>query len=525
MSLRTRTLLTIGLVTAALTAILGLLFSQTLLRAFAEAEVRDTERDVHHARMFLTDELRAMDVLNHDWASWDDTYAFIEDANPAYIRANLTDATFQNTHLNLMLFVHTSGRVVWAGAYDLEANREAPVPQGVYDALGLLARPPEEGTRGLLLLPEGVLLVTARPILTSEDQGPARGAVVFGRYLNSDLLARMSAHLDLSVTAHRADRPQDWPDDLRAAYPSLSPEAPVLARPLDDARIAGYGLMTDLYGRPALILRTEGPRDIVARGRMALQYLVVTTAALGLLVTLAAVLLLDRSVLARLAALRADVRAVGARGEPRRRVAVRGQDELADLARAFNETLDALEAARREREEQEAQLRRLAENSPDVIYRLGFSPFRPLYISPAVTRLIGYPPEEFYQNWRLLYQLVHPEDAPSLRAALRGGHLPRAAPGPALGQPQRAGGLGGAPPLRGLRRGGPRRRRGGHRPRHHCPEAGRGGTGPPQRRPAGHPQHQPVHRTGAGPGAPSPAGLRGTGPDAGIHRGLVRGNR
>jgi len=419
MSLRTRTLLTIGLVTAALTAILGLLFSQTLLRAFAEAEVRDTERDVHHARMFLTDELRAMDVLNHDWASWDDTYAFIEDANPAYIRANLTDATFQNTHLNLMLFVHTSGRVVWARAYDLEASREVPVPQGVYDALGLLARPPEEGQRGLLLLPEGVLLVTARPILTFEDQGPARGAVVFGRYLNSDIQARISAHLDLSVTAHRADRPQDWPDDLRAAYPFLSPEAPVLARPLDDARIAGYGLMTDLYGRPALILRTEGPRDIVARGRMALQYLVVTTAALGLLVTLAAVLLLDRSVLARLAALRADVRAVGAEGELRRRVAVRGRDELADLARAFNETLDALEAARREREEQEAQLRRLAENSPDVIYRLILSPFRPLYVSPAVTSLLGYPPEEFYKDRDLPYRLIHPDDHALLQAALR----------------------------------------------------------------------------------------------------------
>ncbi len=420
MSLRIRTLLTIGLTTVLLAAILGLIFSQTLLRAFADAEVRDTERDVRHAQTFLEDELRAMDILNHDWASWDDTYAFIEDANPAYIRSNLTDATFQNTHLNLMLFVHTSGRVVWAGAYDLEANREAPVPQGVYDALGLLARPPEEGTRGLLLLPEGVLLLTARPILTSEDQGPARGAVVFGRYLNSDLLARISAHLDLSVTAHRADRPEEWPDDLRAVYPSLSPEAPVRARPLDDARIAGYGLVTDLYGRPALILRTEGPREIVARGRLALQYLVITTAALGLLVTLAAVLQIDRSVLARLAALRADVRAVGAEGEPRRRVRVRGRDELADLARAFNETLDALETARREREEQEAQLRRLAENSPDVIYRLGFSPFRPLYISPALTRLLGYPPEEFYQNWRLLYQLVHPEDAPSLRAALRG---------------------------------------------------------------------------------------------------------
>ena len=419
MSLRTRTLLTIGLVTVALTALLGLIFSQTLLRAFAEAEVRDTEQDVHHARTFLADELRAMDVLNHDWASWDDTYAFIEDANPAYIRSNLTDETFQNTHLNLILFVHTSGRVVWARAYDLEASREVPVPQGVYDALGLLARPTEEGQRGLLLLPEGVLLVTARPILTSEDQGPARGAVVFGRYLNSDIQARISAHLDLSVTAHRADRPQDWPDDLRAVYPSLSPEASVLARPLDDARIAGYGLVTDLYGRPALILRTEGPREIVARGRLALQYLIITTAALGLLVMLAAVLQIDRSVLARLAALRADVRAVGAEGEPRRRVAVPGRDELADLARAFNETLDALEAARREREEQEAQLRRLAENSPDVIYRLILSPFRPLYVSPAVTSLLGYPPEEFYKDRDLPYRLIHPDDHALLQAALR----------------------------------------------------------------------------------------------------------
>ncbi|MFN3763825.1 MAG: CHASE4 domain-containing protein, partial [Anaerolineae bacterium] len=297
MSLRTRTLLTIGLTAISLVAVLSLLFSRTLLRAFAEAELRDTERDAHHARAFLEDELRAMDVLNHDWASWDDTYAFIEDANPAYIRSNITDETFLNAHLNLMLFVHASGRVVLARAYDLEAEQEVPVPQEVDDALPVLARATEGGLRGLLLLPEGVLLVTARPILTSEDEGPARGVLAFGRYLNADLLDRMSQHLDLSVTAYRADRPEEWPEDLRVIYPQLSPEAPILARALDGARIAGYGLMTDLYGRPALVLRTEGPRNIYQRGLLALRYLIGTTTALGLLVALAAALLLERDVL------------------------------------------------------------------------------------------------------------------------------------------------------------------------------------------------------------------------------------
>ncbi len=343
MSLRIRTLLTISLTAISLVAVLSLLFSRTLLRAFSEAELRDTERDVHHARTFLEDELQAMDVLNRDWAFWDDTYAFIEDVNPAYIRANVVDETFLNTHLNLMLFVHASGRVVLARAYDLEAEQEAPVPQTVYGALPVLTGATEEGLRGLLLLPEGILLVTARPILTSEGRGPARGVLVFGRYLNAGLLDRMSEHLDLSVTAYRADRPEEWPEDLRAVYPQLSPQTPIRAQPLDGARVAGYGLVTDLYGRPALILRTEGPREIYGRGLLALRYSASTVVAVTLLVALAAVLLLDRDVLARMSSLAAQVRAIGAGGGPRGRVALRGRDELTDLARAFNETLDALE--------------------------------------------------------------------------------------------------------------------------------------------------------------------------------------
>ncbi len=418
MSLRIRTLLTIGLTAVLLTALIGLLLSQTLLRAFSEAELRNVEADVGHARVFLEDELRAIDILNHDWASWDDTYAFIEDANPAYIRSNITDQTFLNTYLNLMLFIHTSGRVVLARAYDLETGEEVPVPQGISDALPVLTRATEEGLRGLLLLPEGVLLVTARPILTSEDQGPARGTLIFGRYLNADFLDWIGQHLNLSVTAHRADRPEEWPDDLRAIYPHLSPESPVLAQPLGETIVAGYGLIMDLYGRPALILRTEGPRDIYQQGLLALRYSVSTTVAVALLVTLAAILLLDRDVLARMASLAAQVRAIGAKGEPHGQVALPGRDELADLARAFNETLAALEQARREREEREAQLLRLAENSPDVLYRLRLSPFRVEYVSPAVIRILGYPPEAFYENWRFLFHIVHPEDLPSLRAAL-----------------------------------------------------------------------------------------------------------
>jgi hypothetical protein len=36
---------------------------------------------------------------------------------------------------------------------------------------------------GMFLLPEGPLIVTARPILTSEGKGPSHGVLIMGRYL------------------------------------------------------------------------------------------------------------------------------------------------------------------------------------------------------------------------------------------------------------------------------------------------------------------------------------------------------
>ena len=58
----------------------------------------------------------------------------------------------------------------------------------------------------------------------------------------------------------------------------------------------------------------------------------------------------------------------------------------------------------------EERFRRLAENARDIIFRyrqlpsLGFD-----YISPAVLRISGYAPEEFYADTRLLFKVIHPD--------------------------------------------------------------------------------------------------------------------
>lgn len=59
----------------------------------------------------------------------------------------------------------------------------------------------------------------------------------------------------------------------------------------------------------------------------------------------------------------------------------------------------------------ETRYRRLAENAPDVIYRLELTPRRRFaYVSPAATTVFGRDPEEFYADPDLGLAILHPED-------------------------------------------------------------------------------------------------------------------
>jgi PAS domain S-box-containing protein len=57
---------------------------------------------------------------------------------------------------------------------------------------------------------------------------------------------------------------------------------------------------------------------------------------------------------------------------------------------------------------QEERFRRLAEDAPDLLFRMSLPEGRYEYVSPASLAFTGYTPEEFYKKPGLLYELVHP---------------------------------------------------------------------------------------------------------------------
>jgi PAS domain S-box-containing protein len=93
------------------------------------------------------------------------------------------------------------------------------------------------------------------------------------------------------------------------------------------------------------------------------------------------------------------------------------KDRLVRLGEAIKQVVDQkiLRDQKRQAEialqESDERFRRLANNAQDIIYCYRFTPTPGFdYISPAVTRITGYTPQECYTNPLLISQIVHPSD-------------------------------------------------------------------------------------------------------------------
>ncbi len=286
MTLPKKSLLAVGV---AFTCLIGVLYaasSTILLESLRQAEEQSARQAVVGVLGVFTQTQEDFSSFLQDWSTWDDTYTFIQDSNKAFIEANLIpESLAASTKVNLVLFVQPSGRLVYGTGVDLAEQENTPIPVEVRAHLSprdrLLQHPaPESSVAGVLLVRQGPMLIASRPLVTSEGKGPIRGTLIFGRFLDADQVARLSRIARLPLTVQRLNQTK-LPVDFQAARHALSAQSPILVRQLNNQTIAGYALVPDIYGQPALIIRVDVPREIYKQGQRSLGYLRVSLLVVG----------------------------------------------------------------------------------------------------------------------------------------------------------------------------------------------------------------------------------------------------
>ncbi|WP_425058668.1 hypothetical protein SCACP_33240 [Sporomusa carbonis] len=319
-----------------------------IINGYKLLERSDIERNVKRAVNGVENEAATLETVVLDWAQWDDSYEFIVDGNQEYIDKNLVDLTFVSERLNVIVYTDINGRIIYARAFDLDKRESVPLADEV--AAKLAAVKPLAGTtayagvnKGVLSLPDGLMLIAAGAITDSAGTAPSRGVLLAGRYLNYAEKERISERVQLAIDFASWDG--DLPADFVSAQPYLTSHDQIYVSPIDKKCVAGYTVLPDIYGQPALMLRVLEARDIFRQGQKILDYFVVMLLIAGLMFGAVMVGLLEVAVLSRLSNLSGTVKEISRKKDLTIRLPVAGRDELAELAANINNMLATLEHA------------------------------------------------------------------------------------------------------------------------------------------------------------------------------------
>jgi signal transduction histidine kinase/CheY-like chemotaxis protein len=346
MSIRKKTAIFVGVTFLILLASLILTSRVVVLGSFLDLEKQHSLRSTRQVITQFENTLASLSATARDWASWDETYRFIDDRNPQYIAENLTDATLINLNLNFMWFFDTAGRLVFAKCLDLKKRREIPSEPDIVDLFRsrkILFEPGSTEGRfsGVLLTSPNPALVALRPILKNDDTGPVRGTLMIGTYLDSSTIDRISNLTNLTISVCDL-RNTPLPVDCATVRSSFSQDRQIIVQPAGNQTISGYFLQRDIFGDPGLIVKASDSRDISRHGRQTLNYFLSALIALALVFIVLILLFLEKIILTPLISLNRQLARIDSVEDRSQRIEMKNKDELGQLAKPINLMLDRI---------------------------------------------------------------------------------------------------------------------------------------------------------------------------------------
>jgi len=357
-NIRLKVIALVGAIFAILVWAEVLVERHVVMPSFAQLERADAQTAMRRIDYALDRTLTELGLLATDWGNWADTYQFVEDHNPAFVAANISNVALRQLNVNLLAIVDREGRVVHARDLDLRSDQPLGLALASRQALpadfpwraNLLAG---TAARGLLRTSHGILLLGAAPVLDGHGHGPARGMVVLGRLLSPAMVASLGAQAQVSL----AMLP---PDPATATEQVLE----------SDSVTHLYRAFNDVYGRLIMTLRVDVRREITARGERAVAYASACLIAAAVIVLILLVLVLNRVILTPLAQVTRHAVALGEAPDLTTRLELQRHDEFGVLAREFDRMVERVAESRMQLVDQSFQAG-FAELAKGVLHNLG----------------------------------------------------------------------------------------------------------------------------------------------------------
>jgi two-component system, NtrC family, sensor kinase len=264
--------------------------SSILLKSFAQVEQQRVQQDVQRTLSTTRYELSGIMNKLRDYAIWDETYAFAEGTQPDYIGSAVTPGTFKDNQVQFVAMLRTSGALIYSSFYDAKKQALVPLPAQLQTQISqnrsLLQKTSSgQSTSGLLVVGDRLLLVACHPILRTDETGPIKSVMFFGRVLDTAKIAELNQVTNLAIEVYPAQSTPLPQDVQRAATQLAAPQSSVtqsiVVQPINSNAIAGYTRVNDIYNQPSILLKITTSRTIHHQGQLSARYLAGSLLAIG----------------------------------------------------------------------------------------------------------------------------------------------------------------------------------------------------------------------------------------------------
>lgn len=266
-----------------------------------------------------------------DWAYWDSAAEFVANRKSDFVETHLTTESFHDSSISVLAIWEGNDRLAVAKIYRQKEQTLEDPPNSFLAEItripGFFQHQPEGEVSGYVRTSRGILLLSAQPISSSSGEGPVRGTLLVGSFLDSNEIDTLQAHEPFSITLLGPS-----PAAISAGRTTATDGA-FAAAIESEITLLGRMPIADLAGGTAAVVELRAPRTLHLQQVNATRAVVLALAAGSLVLLVVVRVLVDVLFVRRLLRLQAEVRDLRDEGGIRRLEATDGTPEFQRLGR------------------------------------------------------------------------------------------------------------------------------------------------------------------------------------------------
>lgn len=357
LGLRSKIVFSILLLLAVVATFGHIFMEKKIVQFFDDLErdifLSDSQR-IRHAFLDNVDQMRSK---AKDWATWDDSYYFMQKKQESYVNSLNVYDNFLAVRTDLVVYLKPDLEIYHSLAYDFQEAKEIPLDLEFVETLrsyiqskNLLNTIDAQGLSLLMRSRTKAYGLAIQPILLNDMSKPPNGYLVWGRTITKHDESVLSKSLGYPIQIELTDAKmmKDFQQNTRM-------EKGVSLVNVDEEQTRITQIFQDVLEQPILTITTTLPRRIHKLGLHMLGEVIRWVAVLLLLAGAALFLLVDRLVVEPLRKISNQASQIEdfSGGQ---RITVQSNDELKILVDSVNKMLDTLQIKVQIVKEQQQQL-------------------------------------------------------------------------------------------------------------------------------------------------------------------------